>query len=115
MSRRFSPSAWLAALALLALSMMSAPARSQPADGSYTNNCFGRFFGTYNCVSTFRGGWRHPHVIAVSGPQSAEERAPADARDRRWANRCRPVTRTDRYGMQRYRYAENGCEFGILD
>jgi hypothetical protein len=115
MSRRFSPSAWLAALALLALSMMSAPARSQPVEGAHTFNCYGRFFGTHSCVSTFRGGWRHPHVIAVPGPQSAEERAAADARDRRWANRCRPVTHPDRYGMQRYRYAESGCEFGIYD
>lgn len=115
MSRRFSPSAWLAALALLALSMMSAPARSQPFEGSQTSNCYGRFFGTGSCVTTFRGGWRHPHVIAVPAPQSAEERAAADARDRRWAARCRPAARPDRYGMQRYLYAENGCEFGIQD
>jgi hypothetical protein len=115
MSRRFSPSAWLAALALLALSMMSAPARSQPSEGAMIENCYGRFFGTSSCSWTFRNGWRHPHVIAVPAPQSAEERAAADARDRRWANRCRPVTRPDRYGMMRYRYAENGCEFGIHD
>ena len=41
MSRRFSPTAWLAALALLALSIMAAPARSEPGEGTYTSNCYG--------------------------------------------------------------------------
>ena len=40
MSHQFSLTAWLAALALLVLSMMSAPARSQPA-GVSTYNCYG--------------------------------------------------------------------------
>ncbi len=115
MSRRFSPTAWLAALALLALSMLSAPARSQPIDGVRTSDCFGYLLGTRSCISTFRGGWRNPHVIAVPAAQTPEERAAADARDRRWVERCRPVSQRDGFGMQRYRYSQPGCEFGALD
>lgn len=116
MSRRFSPSAWLAALALLALSMMSAPARSQsaPAEGVQTFNCFDTF-NIESCVATYRSGRFNPHVIAVPPPQTADERAAADARDRRWVERCRPLTRQDRFGMPRYVYAAPGCEFGRLD
>ena len=115
MSRRFSPSAWLAALALLALSMLSAPARSEPIGGVHIDSCFGSIFGSRSCISTFRGGWRNPHVIAVPVAQSPEERAAADARDRRWVERCRPVSQRDLFGMQRYRYSQPGCEFGGLD
>jgi hypothetical protein len=113
MSRRFSLSAWLAALALLALSMMSAPARSQ-TEGVVTWNCFG---GRYSesCVTTFRKGPFNPHVIAVPAPTSAEDRAAAEARDRRWAERCQPVIRQDRYGVPRYSYSAPGCEYGRLD
>ena len=48
-------------------------------------------------------------------PQSAEERAAAEARDRRWVARCRPAIRQDHYGMPRYSYAAPGCEYGVLD
>ena len=51
MSRRFSPIAWLAALALLALSIMAAPARSEPGDRTYTLNCYGTG-NMRSCVAT---------------------------------------------------------------
>jgi hypothetical protein len=114
MSRRFSPFAWLAALALLALSMMAAPARSEPGEGVHTWNCFGTR-SIESCVSTFRGGRLNPHVISVPAPASAAELAAAEARDRRWAERCQPVIRQDRYGMPRYSYGAPGCEYGRLD
>lgn len=114
MLRRFSPSAWLAALALLALSMMSAPARSEsPLEGVQTTNCFGTFI-TESCVTSF-GPRRSPNVIAVPAAATPEERTAMEARDRRWTERCRPVIRQDRYGMPRYSYAAPGCEFGRLD
>jgi hypothetical protein len=54
-------------------------------------------------------------VINVQGPASPEEVAAAEARDRRWAERCDPVIRQDRYGMPRYTYGAPGCEYGRLD
>ena len=113
MSRRFSLSAWLAALALLVLSMMSAPARSQP-EGISAFNCYGTR-NMESCVHTQRKGPFNPHLISVPGPQADEDRAAAEARDRRWVARCRPLIRQDRYGMPRYSYSAPGCEFGRLD
>jgi hypothetical protein len=114
MSRRFSPTAWLAALALLALSMMSAPARSEPV-GVSTYNCFGPWWYPSSCVETHRKGPFNPHVIAIPGPQTDEQRKAVDARDRRWVDRCRPQIRPDSYGMPRYSYAAVGCEYGRVD
>ena len=113
MSRRFSPSAWLAALALLALSMMSAPAQSAP-DGVYTWNCYGAR-NMRSCVGAYRRGHFNPNVINLTGPQGPEERDAAEARDRRWVERCKPVIRQDRHGMPRYSYGAPGCEYGRLD
>jgi hypothetical protein len=113
MSKRFSPTAWLAALALLALSMMSAPARSESQDRVSILNCYGsRYAGS--CVLTRRSGRLSPHVITVPA-KSEEEAAAAQERDRRWAKRCEPVVRPDRYGMLRYSYSASGCEYGRLD
>jgi hypothetical protein len=110
MSRRFSPTAWLAALALLALSMMSAPARSQPG-GVLTMSCSGG-----SCVFAYRRGRFNPHVINVPVSRNAEANEAAEERDRRWAERCSPVIRQDRYGMPRYSYSgAPGCEYGRLD
>jgi hypothetical protein len=114
MSRRFSPTAWLAALALPVLSMMSAPARSEPGEGVHIFNCYGTR-NTESCISTFHSGRLNPHVITVPAPTSADEVAAAEARDRRWTEVCRPVIRQDRYGMPRYSYAAPGCEYGRLD
>lgn len=112
MSRRLSLFARLAPLALLALSMMTGPARS--AEGVRTFNCY-RTHNMASCIATFRRGRLDPHVIAVPASQSAEEQAAAETRDRRWAERCRPLIRQDRYGMPRYSYTAPGCEFGRLD
>jgi len=125
MSRRLSWSAWILAFALLALSMMAAPALSQtattpaaaavrPESVTETSNCFDTR-NLESCVTVFRGGRLSPHVIAVPQPMSEQERAAAEARDRRWVQRCRPSIRQDRYGMPRYVYAAPGCEFGRLD
>ncbi|MCC6887237.1 MAG: hypothetical protein IT536_01660 [Hyphomicrobiales bacterium] len=109
---------WRAPLALLALSMMSAAARSEaarseiPADVVQTTNCYGTW-DLESCVIA-AGPRRSPHVIAVPAG-SAEERAAMEARDRRWVERCRPTIRQDRYGMPRYSYASPGCAFGRLD
>jgi len=54
-------------------------------------------------------------ILAVPPPISAEERAAAEARDRRWVERCRPVIREDEFGVRRYVYAARGCEYGQRD
>ncbi len=109
MPRRCLPIAAIAACALLALNMTSAPAWSE---GVLTYNCYGRY-GMRSCVETYRSGRVNPYVISV--PQSADDRAVAEARDQRWLTRCRPTVRHDRYGMPRYSYVAQGCEFGRLD
>jgi hypothetical protein len=109
MSRRFSPLAWFAALSLLALSMMAAPARSEPGQGTRIWNCYSSF-NTDTCIETFHNGRLNPHVIAV--PETDEA---GQARDRRWFERCNPIVRQDRYGMPRYTYSAPGCEYGRLD
>jgi hypothetical protein len=113
MSRRFSPIAWLAALALLALSIMAAPARSEPRDRTHTFNCFGSA-NMRSCVATSRSGRFNPNVINVPAPKG-DDLAAAEARDRRWEERCNPVIRQDQFGMPRYSYGAAGCEFGRLD
>jgi hypothetical protein len=140
MTKRFSLPAWILAVGLLALSMMSAPAWPEaartavpkatvvtpvavpvavppaiaPEDSVETNNCFDTR-NMESCVTVFRGGRLSPHIIAVPPPASEAERAAAEARDRRWVTRCRPTIRQDRYGMPRYSYAAPGCEYGVLD
>ncbi len=54
-----------------------------------------------------------PFVRHVPHRDDPAARARAIARDRRWVDRCRPVTRPDRYGVARYYYAMPGCEFGV--
>jgi hypothetical protein len=44
-----------------------------------------------------------------------EDVAGAEARDRRWVERCSPLIRQDHFGMPRYSYSAPGCEFGRLD
>lgn len=113
MSRHFSIFAWLAALAALALSISQLPARSETARPAPPEveifTCI-ETWNTESCVT--RAGRPNPHVIAVPAPASESERAAAEARDRRWAARCRPTLQPDAYGMQRYVYAAAGCEYG---
>lgn len=139
MSRRLlTPAAWLAALVLLAFTMPQsarsegakrpaaapaavpdappvAPARaSSRVDGVEDHNCLGGE-NALSCQRIFHTVRRNPHVIAVPQPVNDQERAAAEARDRRWVERCRPVIRQDAYGVPRYQYAAPGCEYGRLD
>jgi hypothetical protein len=71
--------------------------------------------GSTSCVSFCGSEPSNPHIINVPQPDSAEAQAWADARERRWVERCRPVIRQDEYGVPRYIYAARGCEYGRLD
>jgi hypothetical protein len=114
MSHRFSLAAWLAPLALSALSMTSAPAGAEPRESVRTLNCYGTR-NMASCIATRRERL-NTHVISMPA-RSAEETTAAAERDRRWAKRCDPVVRQDRYGMPRYSYSSSvqGCEYGRLD
>lgn len=109
MPRRCLPIASIAACALLALSMTSAPAQSE---GVFSRDCYG-FYPMRSCLEIYRTGRVNPNVIAV--PQTMEDRAAAENRDKRWAAHCRPTARYDLYGMLRYNFAAAGCEFGRID
>jgi hypothetical protein len=84
------------------------------ADGVRTFTCVGGY-GSASCVSTWRRGpIGNPHVIHV--PQRSEqELAEIEERDRLWRERCKPVVRSDAFGVGRYTYAAGGCEYGRLD
>lgn len=97
----------LAALAMLAMTSLNAPAR---ADGVRTKSCIGSRW-SYSCVSNWRKDAGDPHAATV--PETdADDLAASKERDRRWVARCRPVLRQDEFGVQRYHYAAPGCEFG---
>jgi hypothetical protein len=64
-----------------------------------------------SCVE-IRRELTNPYVIHVQGPQSSEEVAETTERDRLWQARCRPTVHQDAYGVNRYRYAAAGCEYG---
>lgn len=49
---------------------------------------------------------------AIQPPISDQARTEAADRDARWVAYCRPTTRQDRYGVERYVYAHEGCEYG---
>jgi hypothetical protein len=64
-----------------------------------------------SCVE-IRRELTNPYVIHVQGPQSPEEIAETTERDRLWQARCRPAVHQDAFGVNRYRYAAAGCEYG---
>ncbi|MGH6770210.1 MAG: hypothetical protein ACRECO_14435 [Xanthobacteraceae bacterium] len=101
--------AGIAALAALPLSFTAVG-----ADSVRTFSCV-RAGGAVSCTATRRNGSFNPHIRTVEPPVSDEDRAKAEARDRRWVERCRPIIRQDELGVPRYAYAAQGCEFGRLD
>jgi hypothetical protein len=124
MSRPLSLSACLVALTAFTLSMMQSPARPEPAraapsaaetetGGFETSNCFGTRRAE-SCVFSYRGPRFNPYVIQVP-PLNEQDRAAAEARDRRWVARCQPTVRQDALGVPRYIYAAPDCEYGRLD
>jgi hypothetical protein len=101
------PSRPFAIAALAGLSLFAA-ASSRAEVASKT--CFGGS-GMVSCVWQW-GGNGTPGVISLDAARNERDAAEAAERDRKWAARCKPVVRFDRYGVQRYGYAAPGCEFG---
>lgn len=83
----------------------SAILAASTAEARYAGSisCFG---GRHMRSCVFVGGQvGNPHVQSVQPNEGSE-------RDEAWLRRCRPVIVTDRYGMPRYRYSAEGCEYG---
>jgi hypothetical protein len=100
----------LSAAAVAATTLfVPAPARAQ-AEDRWSETCV-RSYGVFSCVERWGAPGGIAKVILV-GPRDEKEAAASAERDRLWAARCRPVSRTDAYGVSRLRYAAPGCEFG---
>ena len=95
------------ALALLATPIALAPAH---ADSTTLLNCVGSY-GSVSCALV-RGPTVDPHIRQLRTPRDEQLEKEAAQRERKWAARCRPVLKEDRYGVSRYEYAAPGCEFG---
>lgn len=108
-SRRIAIAGAACALSVLMAAVTVRGARAQEIE---TGGCVSDMH-TFNCVSRW-GTAVDPFVRIVPGPADASERRRVDDRERRWADRCRPIIRQDRYGVGRYYYAVPGCEFGII-
>jgi hypothetical protein len=101
----------LASLGVLGSCLFVLTPSSALAGDVVTKNCvFGG--GAFACVKIWREGVSNPHVVAVPGPRSHDEKIESAERERLWLARCRPGVRQDGYGVSRYVYAEPGCEFG---
>ena len=99
--------------AVFALSVMTSMAASSAAHAQTIVNggCIGNW-ATLNCVTRWAPAG-DPFIRLVPSFPDAAARRRAIAREQRWADRCRPVIRQDRYGVARYHYAVAGCEFGV--
>ena len=102
---------WPAMAGLTAVLVSGQPVQADNSRGGFTGYCI------YSNGSEFCGERQGdanggiPRIIEVPAPQG-ERASEADARERKWLARCRPVIRQDRYGVGRYAYARPGCEFG---
>lgn len=100
-----------AAAFALALTAASSSANAEIVTGS----CVGGW-GMGNCSFTYREYERDTHTRHVPGgwgfEMTEQERKEAIARDRKWIAFCKPAIVTDRYGVSRYLYAKQGCEYG---
>lgn len=95
-----------AALASLVLTVSSAQ-----ADGVGITSCAGRWT-TGTCVTSWKHGTGDPHIRRVPAPLSDTDVAESHHREQLWLALCRPKILQDRHGVERYVYAEPGCEYG---
>ena len=94
------------------LIMMAAICSAACAAGMALGGCVGGG-GALNCVVRW-GEAGDPYIRTVPPPADETERTRAAERDRKWQERCKPVIAQDRFGVPRYQYAAEGCEFGVL-
>jgi hypothetical protein len=100
----------LSAAAVLAATLLAPASARAQAEDRWSETCV-RSYGVFSCVEQWGAGGGIAKVILVA-PRDEKEAAASAERDRLWVARCRPVSRTDAYGVSRLRYAAPGCEFG---
>jgi hypothetical protein len=98
-------------LASIVLILSVSPAESVDLDAT---NCIGSY-RNFSCVELWRQGAANPHIRTVPLARSEQQSAAIRRRVERWQARCRPVVRQDAYGVERYRYAASGCDFGRVN
>ena len=101
------------ALALSAWPAMPQAAFAQRVTDTVVSSCV--FSGGLGHCVRHRYGDAGAAGVKTSGEPSAEDAAEIRERERKWAERCRPVVRQDAYGVGRYVYAARGCEYGRID
>ncbi len=67
---------------------------------------------TVNCSASWVSGGGIPLIVKVVPPADERERASRAERVRAWESYCQPILRYDRYGVGRYVYRVDGCEYG---
>jgi hypothetical protein len=100
----------VAAAAALSLTILGVAAPAN-AGGLVSGGCIGSW-RSFSCVTRW-GPAGNPFVRSVPQFLDESDQARAMERDRKWADRCRPVIRQDSYGVARYVYAAPACEFGV--
>jgi hypothetical protein len=95
------------AIAVVTLVLWVSNALADTVRGSRTTTCVGAY-GLGTCVEN----WYRSYDDNGPRQRTAQEIAESEERDRKWAARCRPTLRQDRYGVERYVYAVPDCEFG---
>jgi hypothetical protein len=73
--------------------------------------------GSINCVGSHRyvdGDPSFAKIIKIKKPETEQEIAEANARERKWREHCAPQLKQDRYGVMRYTYAAPNCDLGRL-
>jgi hypothetical protein len=72
-------------------------------------------YGMVNCVRQFRYGDTGNKGVQNLKEPSEEQAAESRERERQWVARCQPALRQDGYGVSRYQYAAQGCEYGKFE
>ena len=115
-AKTIAASGTLARVALaagFAASALIATPISAEASRYKIGGCLGGW-ATFSCVTVWGEPFNPtPYIRLVPQPEDDADRARAAERDRKWLGHCRPVIQQDAYGVARYQYAAQGCEFGV--
>jgi hypothetical protein len=93
---------------LLLVATMSGPSR---ADGIATGNCV-RTPNSFFCFAQWGSGG-NPYIREVAPVTDPQAKAELAERDRRWEARCHPTLKADAFGVMRYQYVADGCQYGV--
>ena len=106
-----SSASWSVARAGAALSLLGVTVTSAYAGTVVDLSCIGGA-KNFNCVAQMATAG-DPYVRVVPQALSEAQKSQLAARDHKWVAHCHPVAERDSYGVERYRYAAPGCEYGL--